>query len=693
MEIDPQTAEWIAGSVFIGLYGYKRYNTSRFVGIAENRNSTTFLRFSAYFLCYLLTLLAIYWVFGSLLQTSPEVVARFLPVSGGPSAAVSPGFDARDLAHLTGPIVSALMLTTLLPSLPILQAFDLWLLKRFWDLGRIPNHVLRQSGILERAPLTIRPGIEAEIIGRAERYKIPRECVDFEVPRSIEGQWTGLCYLMLKLGDWKDHGGKYARFLQENESEFIGLTFEFDTISSHFSDYQHRRKSTEANRDVQSQEILDDLGKRLKEEIEGHYKKICTFISCGVFAAELTETARRKSFKELGFDQDAVVVESLKPDQVATLALSIALAFVGISIVEAYLTRPEGIRLGPILFLSVIMTASYGAAAIAAILPRAVWSFADIDQTGARSFLAYVFATVLAVFFGLVAMISIRYTFGAFEGLDPERNVDKVIENLSWSYPYLVQSAAIAFATAFLADSFRSRPGAGRSWFRWADVIWLGLAMMAATFVVYCWLEGIGPFEATRDLRYRGQTNPYLFVAKGTIVGLVIGYLVPSWYRKNRRRTPMERLTQLLNSQGSDLAFEAGQLQKGELLDAVGTVAAYVASADGKIDSIEQETLGQFYYKLKAVQAVGFELGDVNMLFADLAEQFQLKGKRDDETALGALRPVRGRVLLAEALVYLGLAIGHADHFFADKERIAITSIIEQLKLDSKNYDLFTKKA
>ena len=111
-------------------------------------------------------------------------------------------------------------------------------------------------------------------------------------------------------------------------------------------------------------------------------------------------------------------------------------------------------------------------------------------------------------------------------------------------------------------------------------------------------------------------------------------------------------------------------------MDAVGTVAAYVASADGKIDSIEQETLGQFYYKLKAVQAVGFELGDVNMLFADLAEQFQLKGKRDDETALGALRPVRGRVLLAEALVYLGLAIGHADHFFADKERIAITWII-----------------
>lgn len=52
-----------------------------------------------------------------------------------------------------------------------------------------------------------------------------------------------------------------------------------------------------------------------------------------------------------------------------------------------------------------------------------------------------------------------------------------------------------------------------------------------------------------------------------------------------------------------------------------------------------------------------------------------------------------GRSLLSEALVYLGLAIGHADDVFADEERSAITSIIEQLKLDSKNYDLLTKEA
>ena len=692
MEIDPQTAEWIAGSVFIGLYGYKRYNTSRFAGISENRNSTTFLRFSFYYLCYLLTLLAIYWVFGSFLQTSPEVVARLWPVFGGPNSAVSPGIDATDLGHLTGPIVSALMLTTLLPSLPILQSFDLWLLKRFWDLGRIPNHVLRQSDKLGRAPLTIRPGANDEIIGRAERYKIPRECVESEESKSIEGQWKGLCYLILKLGDWKDQGGKYARFLQENESEFIAMTFEFDNISSRLSDYERRRGGAEGKRDVQSQEILDDLGKRLKEEIEGHYKKVCTFISCGVFAAELTETARRKSFKGMGFDQDAVLVECLTPTQVATLTLSIALAFVGISVVESYLTRSGGILFGPILFLSLIMTTSYGAAAIAAILPKAAWSFADIDQRGRRSFLAYVFATVLAVFFGLVAMISIRYTFGAVEGLDPEKNVDKVIENLSWSYPYLLQSAAIAFTTAFLADSFRSRPGAGRSWFQWADAIGLGLAMMAATFVVYCWMEGVGPFEATRDLNYRGQTNPYLFIAKGTVVGLVIGYLVPSWYRKNRRRTPMERLTQLLNSHGSDLAFEAGQLQKGQLLEAIGTVAAYVASADGTIDSREQETFCQFYYKVKAVKAVGFELADANMLFADLALRFRPPRKRDDETALRALGPIVGRSLLSDALVYLGLAIAHADDFFANAERSAIKEIIEELKLDPSNYDLFVRE-
>lgn len=691
VDIDPLTAEWIAGAVFIALYAYKRYNTSRFTGIAQNRGSTTFLRFSGFFLCYLLTLLTIYWLFGSLLQTSPEIFARLSPLFGGAGTLVSPGPSGGDLAHLTGPIVSALMLTMLLPTLPLLKSFDDWLVQKFWGLGQIPHYVLRQSKKLRRAPLTIRPGRRNEIIAEADKFRIPHERLVFEKTAGIEHHWMRLCHLMVELRAWNERSGKYARFLQDNQQEFDALKFDFDNVSMRLSNFEDQNASVPAESRGKSSGILEDLKEQLKQSMKDHYKRVCTFIACGVFAAELTGRARRKSLKDMGFDQDAVLVESLTPSQVVTLALSIAAAFVGISVVEDYLKHPESIRLGPILFLSLIMTMSYGAAAIAAIIPKATWSFADIDQSGRRFFPAYLLAALLAVFFGLIAMISIRYTYNAVGGLDPEQNIDKVLIDLSWSHPYLVQSAAIGFATSFSVDSFHSRSGVWRGWFRWADSVGLGLIMLAATVVTYCWIEGVGPFEATRDLAFRGKTNPFLFVAKGTVVGLVIGYLVPHWYRQNQRRTPMQRLTQLLNRQGSDVAYQAGQLDPGLLLDAMSTVAAYVASADGTVDSIEQDVLREFIYKLQTVEAVDFTVGDATRRFKDRAKEFESAEQLDVSAALAPLRPMVGRRLLPEILVYLGLATGHADGFFAKEERDAIDSIIAVLKLDSENFDLSAK--
>ena len=622
VDIDPLTAAWLAGAVF------RRYNTSRFkydttrlTRIAQNRSATTFLRFSIFFLCYLLTLLAIYWLFGSFLQTSPDIFSRLWPAFSGPNSVVSPGLSGTDLAHLTGPVVAALMLTVLLPTLPLLKSFDDWLVQKFWDLGRIPGNVLHQSKKLHHASLTFSPRRRSEIIARAELFHIPSDHQVFKESDSVEHHWVRLCHLMLELDAWRmAHAGRYARYLEDKKHEFGALGLEFDNLSRQVSSYGRWKGNVPDESGNESSEILEDFRKRLAEEVQSHYKAVCTFVACAVFASELSETARRRSLQDMGFDQDAALVESLTPTQVIKLSLAIAAAFFGISLVEAYLKHPDGVRLAPILFLSLIMTTSYGAAAIAGIIPKATWSFADIEQGGRQSILAYLLATLLAVLFGLIAMISIRYTFSAVEGLNPVQNIDKVIKDLSWSHPYLVQSAAIGFVTAFCIDSFQPHFRVGRRWHRWADAAGLGLVMAAASVVTYCWMEGVVPFEATRDPAFRGKTDPVLFVAKGAVVGLVIGSLVPSWYRENRLRTPMQWLTQLLNRQGREVARQAGKLDHpGQLLEALSAVAAYVASADDKVLPIEQNKLSEFLSKLRTGEGMEISVDDAMKRFGDLA--------------------------------------------------------------------------
>ena len=175
MHIDPQILEWAAGGLFVCFYAYKRYNTSPHNIISENRTSTTFFRFLIFLILYLLTLLVIYWLFGSFLLTSPELIAKLSPFFGGAAQGVVTEGTDGDRSPIYGPILAALMLTTLLPTLPKLQLFDRWLLGIFWGLGHIPGQAFWQSEKLRRAPMTFSRRRKKEITIKAKYFEIPEE--------------------------------------------------------------------------------------------------------------------------------------------------------------------------------------------------------------------------------------------------------------------------------------------------------------------------------------------------------------------------------------------------------------------------------------------------------------------------------------------------------------------------------------
>ncbi len=155
----------------------------------------------------------------------------------------------------------------------------------------------------------------------------------------------------------------------------------------------------------------------------------------------------------------------------------------------------------------------------------------------------------------------------------------------------------------------------------------------------------------------------------------------------------MQWLTRLLNRRAGTVAREAGQLQPGELKEALSAVAAYIATADGRVDAVERDTVRQFLFKLAATQAMDFSVEDAMTRFTDLAGELQFPEKRETDRALEPLRPVVGRALLSDILIYLSLAIGHADGIFGPDERDAVGLVIAELNLKPDNYNLSTKRA
>ena len=130
--------QWIFGGVLVLIYAVKRFNTP-----PSNRLSTTTERYYFSLLLYLLALWLLFLLVGGTLANSPELVKIFF------------GVDMNETAEkLSGPLYSALLMTTLLPNTR-LSKFDQWLREASWDIGNIPIAARRLGSQLRRSRLSV----------------------------------------------------------------------------------------------------------------------------------------------------------------------------------------------------------------------------------------------------------------------------------------------------------------------------------------------------------------------------------------------------------------------------------------------------------------------------------------------------------------------------------------------------------
>lgn len=664
MQTSPDFIDWLVGAFFIVLYSYKRYG-----GSAAVRTSTTRQRFYGFYLMYLATLLVAYAYLIVALQSFPHLLVKYVPLIG------SANLPLKTLladSSMTAPVLAALMLTVLLPNIKALSALDKRILEFFWDKGQMPVSIANQAERLCRADYHIPAHLKKEIESQAKDLGIRPSDLEFNPTEHANYRWTKLCSIILSIEAlYAEKSSNYAHYLKGNREEFEDIRAGFIALSAHAANF-FRRWRLFVKQDVRCEThvLLTDLSKHLLTNIARLQKKAVVFLSRAVISSELTENKRSMAFQKMGFDNVPVSDGNLSSSQVFLLSFWLFIGFFIISVMESRS------NLSMLALITAMSCAQYGIAVVVTIYAKSVWRFTDIECTRSRPWCGYLLSGLLAATVGLFCVLSIRYLSNAINGKYLLQNWQSIGEDLSRHVNYLLQSLVLGGVLSYLADSYSNVRGDALKQYRWTDALTLSLAMLVAS---------CGTYYLKYSSGYTGDF--FYFVAKGYLIGFIIGFTVPHWYRLNKSRTPTQRLDRMVHREKDAILIEVNRLKPGELREALLVGGALTANADGKIDRIEIEVMKKFLSKLIELNIDDFSVAEEITRFERYLSELATGIKYETYQNHSAIRNLIGRGQLPEILVQLCLAIAYSNGKLKEQEKSVIARIAANLNLNPTLFD------
>lgn len=665
--------EMAIGAVFVAFHAYGRYNTP-----SSNRSTTTRPRFLACFCLYAATLVGLYWLVTVLAWVSPEILIKLISVAEAQPTESASGLSVQELFQ--SPITTALIFTALLPNFPLLKSVDQHLLRLFWDLAEIPGHAVKLAHRMYRAPYYIHPAKYDEIVREAKTYDIELPPGSLKDHSSPAYAWARLCSLLLDIRHWHEsQNHRYQRFFLSREQEIEELMMGFATYSSRIAAYYRRLDPDQAGG---LSEFQLEMAESLLTDGRDLFMKLCRLTAHAVLDAESGRNSRHRAIEGLGFEPARYDYDTLSAVQLLELSALIMLMFMAISTIR-YL--PSGNLsfplIGNIIFFALLMAANYGLSAFAGIYPKSHWHFADIEATRKPPWLGYACSGLLAVLASLFIISALRLTRYTFEGEGHTASFNQLLIDLSWSYPYLFSSFAIGFGVAWLCDLGNTLKVRRRL----QDAMTMGAILLAASYLSHAAMHGLYPFAGTKLPEHQDKdlASLLLFLLQGVTAGVLIGALVPQWYRSNRYSSPLQRVLRFVERNSHELKVEAGKLERGALKKALATSAAATALADGILDDPEREVFRNCLIKLAEKNILDFDVEDgIEDMMATIQYWRTHELFQPDQVPVAALEPLRGREALSELMAQTASAIAHADGTFRQPEQKVIEQIISALNLD-----------
>jgi hypothetical protein len=101
--------------------------------------------------------------------------------------------------------------------------------------------------------------------------------------------------------------------------------------------------------------------------------------------------------------------------------------------------------------------------------------------------------------------------------------------DLRYTYPYLALAFMAAVTTSFLCDDYAVAPADAPRFARWLEGLAAAGVLSGTAHFVWRALPGTGIEQ--------GRIPPlWMLLSTGAVIGLIIGCMVPMWYRSALRR-------------------------------------------------------------------------------------------------------------------------------------------------------------
>jgi hypothetical protein len=467
------------------------------------------------------------------LLLSPQALDRLVATSPEIGESIPPW------ARQSPPLLVALILTVLLPKIPILSSMDEWFRTKLQRMAAIPHEVRRLSAELRRAPFRVTAEREQELREAMVAKGLDAVDIRFEEGPAPQHQWTKLSMLMRELDGW-DADAHFTSYVLTYPNEFTALRLRYEALvpkaTRCFSLLRELAADPEPTKKGGAiYAYRDDV----VHEIEALLKDVYEAVSHAVLLCQFTQRARVSQLMRLGFGLDP------EPPRRLTLNELLGL-FTGLTVAYAFgfvLMRHgggTGSRIDPKLFVLALMIAAiYCVSVWCAIAPKARWRSARRSVANGRPWGWYLLSGLMAA--GSGALISYLVRVVTYRG-----DVVTAWELYWQTSPWAIMTFATAYGLAFLADDETGDGFAGvltPARLRWAEAMALTAVMCIAAWLVHELL--LGTHEAALALRATDPDMPVQAVRPlrdiellTMVIGFAIGSLVPSWYRTAPSEAP-----------------------------------------------------------------------------------------------------------------------------------------------------------
>lgn len=486
----------------VTISAWKRYNTPH-----TNSASTTRLRYRVAGGLYILCTLFLYIGLSQLLQA--QGFAKFI---GAGAASGLPDVPSP-------PMVAALVMTTLLPNVPMAKEIDQALLRLFLSVGRIPAEALRLAGQLRPDRFEVRRGDVEDLRGFIHNQKGIPDGLAAEVrsgpEESARLKFTRTALLYMKIDglrsspDYAHFFGKFGPEWKEAQEKFSSFV---EQSSAFFASF--KRIGTVAADETELLEARD----RYRRSCLSLFEHLSGFLSYALLSSERNARGVAARLGELGFDTDRIAAPQNPWNLLAKTFVLVFAFFVLAGVASVHLGfLPRDGQLAIISFIALAQTLGVAAA----LTPKIYLGHARTEARGERPYWAYMGSSAVA--FVSVFLVGFVLNGALPPGWAEVFAAQRVVRNA-------MLAAVLAFAVSYACDDWPGQAEEPR-WLRPAEAIGCGFAMAAAIFA----LAALVPPTAAAP-RPPAPVYVPLLIAFG--VGCICGALVPHAYRAGARMLP-----------------------------------------------------------------------------------------------------------------------------------------------------------